>query len=336
MPFFKPCFKPCSTPCSTPLARSRPVVGAVLFAQVITLIIAIPAGIAGAEGSLLRDLAGGQSPAPSIFAGDDGEPGGSSYKKAPGAGNREWTVQFEPSIWFAAAEGDVDLPGFSLKGSRFADLKIDGTSLHFAGDLVIRRGRWSIILGGFHFEEEGRASPGVGFTLAGESFGDDASLRTDFSQTTILAMAGYRVVAYEGPRLDSGRIGFTGDLDVVAGARFTRLKFDQRATAPGGQSASQSVSELFPQAVLGVRWSMGLIEEFTVDAELTAGWLDTGDRSSLSVEIALGFAWEPTPNFGAQFGYRIIVSSYESGSSDSGFDYEGGLAGLYAGVKLRF
>ena len=324
---------------SPPPRRSRPT--AILRSSfrsggVLALMIAMAPGSADADGSLLAELAGGLESAPSIFADDDSVPGGSPYRKAPGAGNRDWTVQFEPSVWYAAAEGDVDLPGFSVRGLSLSDLKVDGTSLHFAGELHLRRGRWSIILGGFHFEEEGEALPGVGFSLAGESFGDSASLRTDFSQTTILAMAGYRVFAYEGKHRVRGAVAFTGDLDVVAGARFTRLEFDQRATAPGGATASQSVSELFPQAVLGVRWSMGIIEEITVDAELTAGWLDTGDRSSLSVEITLGFAWEPTPNFGAQFGYRLIASSFESGSSETGFDFAGGLAGLYAGVKFRF
>ncbi|MFT3684128.1 MAG: hypothetical protein QM783_04230 [Phycisphaerales bacterium] len=63
-----------------------------------------------------------------------------------------------------------------------------------------------------------------------------------------------------------------------------------------------------------------------------------GDPSVAGFEIAPTFMWEPTPNLGIQLGYRLLIADCETGSNGNPGHYrlDGSLAGLFAGVEIRF
>lgn len=262
----------------------------------------------------------------------------SIYFEAPGP-VRDWTVQFEPSVWYAVPGGSIDLPGLRASGGDLSliDLDMDRTGLRPAGELQFRRGRWMGLVGGIYLEEESDTTLNRGAVVNGTGFdaGDRVESRLRFATARLLG--GYRIHSYQGGPTAEGGHNFTSDIDFIAGARFTSVNWRMAAEDPGVTRESVDQSRLFPEAVGGVRWTMGFVEEFSIDAEATVGGMTTGDDdSAFSLDIILGFAWDPHPNMGAQFGYRQLLVRFSDGEDEDRFRYDGEIAGLYAGVKVRF
>jgi len=62
------------------------------------------------------------------------------------------------------------------------------------------------------------------------------------------------------------------------------------------------------------------------------------NRSVFSFDMSVAFRWEPSRNFGVEVGWRqmlLIMQDGEEGTVEE-FEYTGGVAGLFAGVVVRF
>lgn len=260
------------------------------------------------------------------------------YFEAPGSGG-DWTVQFEPTMWYAVPGGKVDLPGFETPGGEIdlIDLGMDNTGLRPSGEFIFRRGRWMGLVGGIYIEEENDTALNQTVSVNGSSYdpGDRIESRLRFASGRLLG--GYRIHSFQGGPTADGGYNFTSDFDLVAGARFTHINWRVAAEDPGVSRDSIRESRLFPEAIGGVRWTLGFIEQITIDTELTIGGMTTGDDdSAFSIDIIQGLAWDPHPNLGAQFGYRQLLIRHSDGKGGDRFRYDGAVAGLYAGVKVRF
>ncbi len=88
---------------------------------------------------------------------------------------------------------------------------------------------------------------------------------------------------------------------------------------------------------VGTKAELILYQDFTIDLETSIGGYSwTGDEKSASVDIRVGFQYRPHKNVGAQIGYRMLAFNLSQGSGDSEFGWQGAMAGLYAGLVLRF
>ncbi|MFG0313330.1 MAG: hypothetical protein ACF8LL_03990, partial [Phycisphaerales bacterium] len=123
-----------------------------------------------------------------------------------------------------------------------------------------------------------------------------------------------------------------------AGIRALDLSIDARVIPMGSSGSAGSTGDdvLHAHPCAGLRWELELFEDFTIDVAGAVGGLATGDSESWSADILVGFQWNPTPHFGAQVGYRQLLLGIESGDSPSEFAWNGGLAGVYGGITLRF
>lgn len=250
-----------------------------------------------------------------------------------------WTIQIEPSAWYVSPGGRVTLPGSGSTGEgdrvQLNRLNIDTPRLSPAGEIHLQADRARLTLGGFAYSIE-RESTAAGTERIGGialARGDDLTTELDF--ITFEATGAYELISSsrrgQVSRLADGRVRFEGTLDAVAGVRFYGVDFDLASAA-----GSDGAHETFAQPIVGAKLEMAFIEEFTIDVQLTAGGLSAGDRSSWSWDITIGMMWRPVENVGVQVGYRSNTFNLETDAADAPFEYKGSLAGLYAGVVVRF
>jgi hypothetical protein len=245
-----------------------------------------------------------------------------------------WTLQFEPSVWYGAPGGKVTLPGSAAGVSpTFLDtINLDSPRPSPSAELHLYDDRWRFTFEGTWLREHDRGTIAEqGGTLGPVSFAAGDALKASESFTTVEATVAYRLTLPE--TLAKGREGvFACAFDVLGGMRFYDVSFD--FSAPAGSTSA----DIFQgQPLAGVKLSVDLIEQFTVDVQVdVGGFTDGGDAVNYAYSIEAGFMWRPTPNVGAQIGYRDLAFMLRSGPEGDRFEYRGAIQGLFAGVVIRF
>jgi hypothetical protein len=248
---------------------------------------------------------------------------------------RPWRFSLEPAMWYVAADGDVKLPG-GLSGSNgqqidLADLNLDSPRISPFFEVHGKADRWRASISGFALNTHGRESiAAFSGEFGGVSVGLGDAIEADFELSSIevtLARTAFEDFTGAGPE---GLL--RADLDVLGGVRL----YDIGASidAPSGRA---SHDEIFIEPLVGVKLSLQLDPQATIDVQTSfGGFTNGGDRHSFTWDILAGFQWRPINDMGVQIGYRNIVVDLQSGEDPGTFDYFGALAGLYAGVVIRF
>lgn len=243
----------------------------------------------------------------------------------------DWKFQFEPSAWYAGASGKVRIAGAPASSGtvRINDLNLDNPKLTPAGELHVRTGNWRFGFGTFFFSQNRLQTMGVGGQLGTVAFVPGDQVYSKMEQNEYVPVVGYEF--WRRSPEPSDAVKFLGRLEVFGGARLDDVEF---SFAQGAAASSQS--EFFGQAILGIKGSMEIAEQFSIDLETSAGGWPGGNDYAWSWDITVGFMWRPIPNVGVQLGYRNLVNELRSGSDSQRFYYNGGLAGLFFGAVVRF
>lgn len=260
-----------------------------------------------------------------------------------------WRIQIEPSFWYVSPSGRVKLPvssgtgpsGFTSAGDdvKLERLNLDTPRFEPAGELHLTGGRWRFTFSGAAYSIEQDTTADSTFRLGSITAAPGDELDVDFDFTTVEATAGYRFLgrdfadAARTERPDQG-IAAVGRVYGLFGARFYDVGFDVRTTS--GPLEQASADEFFVEPIAGIRAELDLAESFTLDLQATVGGLPAGDSSSYSFDIQAGFHWRPHPNVGIQIGYRQLAYWLSDGEDAEEFEYNGRLAGLFAGLVIRF
>ncbi|MGE3106987.1 MAG: hypothetical protein AB7G11_13290 [Phycisphaerales bacterium] len=284
----------------------------------------------------LAGAAAGQQAEPKMPAGDVAPPpeaGGT-----PDGTNRsvvsDWTVEINPRLWWVSPSGDIRFPGGSSKVD-VEELNLDTPEFTPAGSIAINAGDFRFQFLGASYSRDAEffvAAPlAVGSISLLPSAESSASIDFGIYDVSIA----YRVLqrdfkTHSGPSQENA--DFVLDLYALGGARLYDLNIDVSQTGTG----SASVDEFFIEPIIGVRSELAIIRDFTVNLQLDGGGFGDSDRSSFSFNISVDFQWRPVPWFAAQIGWRQVVYSFADGQDLSKFEYEGGMAGLFAGVVFRF
>lgn len=247
-----------------------------------------------------------------------------------GASQPEWRFQFEPSAWYAGASGKVQIAGAPSGASpvQVNDLHLDNPVLTPAGELSVRTGKWRFGFGTFFFSQNRLQTMAVSGQAGTVSFSAGQQVYSKMDQDEYVPVVGYEFWRRDPQPSDAFKV--LGRLEVFGGARLDDLQF---SFTQGAATASQS--EFFGQAIIGVKGSLDIAEQFSIDLETSAGgW--PGSDYAWSWDITVGFMWRPIPNVGVQLGYRNLVNEMRRGSDSEEFYYNGGLAGLFFGAVVRF
>lgn len=245
-----------------------------------------------------------------------------------------WTIQVEPMVWYAAPGGSLRMPGSpaSAPRLRLEALNLDTPRVSPYGELHLRTGEWRFMLGSFAASRTDRGAEYPRTDWIGPflvSPGDRITSSIEFSATEV--NLGYRIPI---PDALVGRGGreFRGSLEAIGGLRMYTLGFEI-ATPQGVVSHD----ELLFEPLLGLKYTMEIRERFNIDVQVSlGGYDDGGHRRSYSYDILSAFAYRPAENVGIQIGYRQLAYGLWTGSETEEFNYRGAVAGLFAGVLVRF
>ncbi|MBK7406386.1 MAG: hypothetical protein IPJ41_17740 [Phycisphaerales bacterium] len=252
-----------------------------------------------------------------------------------------WTLKFEPAAWYLAVNGNIRLPGATGAGNgetyTAGDLNLDSPRLSPFGELQIRRGDWRISIEGLGFSTDDRgAVMGGGGQIGGATFATGDTLRSSMDLVTFSVDGAYAFHRFEGGELAGGGSKVRSTLLALGGVRALDVSIDTQVLSSGSVSGTAGGDAMQAHPYGGLRWELDLWEKFTVDLVGAVGGLDMGDNESWSADIWVGFQWNPTPYLGAQVGYRQLLMGVERGAAPGEFAWQGGIAGVYAGVTLRF
>jgi hypothetical protein len=227
-----------------------------------------------------------------------------------------WSLQIEPTVWFAAMGGDVqagDGPEMEFK-----DYGDDADSAHAALSLrgMYRKDRWTVMADGFwlNFDESDQPSgSAIDFTL----WSADVNL-------------GWELWEWKRERIVNGKSTDTGvvaRLIPYAGLRMIAPDVD---TTTGGGDFSGSDEFLFP--LVGLRIELEILEWLSLDTGADFGGLDLLGDDAYSFDWTVNIRVMLTDNIGAQIGFRQMYMNLES--DDVLLD--GSIGGLMAGLTIRF
>lgn len=249
-----------------------------------------------------------------------------------------WTVRLEPRAWYVSPSGRVRLPGGSTRSDsvRVERLNLDTPRLSPAGELRFKSGRVVASFNGSAYGLDRTTAADSTFVLGGVAAQPGDLLDVSFDMTTVQVTGGYQVwrkAFGQGPGAPASERDPVLSLDLFGGARVYDV--DIAVAEPGAGTASDA-DEFFVEPILGARAEATLARDFTIDLELSGGYFADSDRSVSSVDVAVAFQWRPHPNVGLQIGWRQLAFELQDGEGTGEFEYPGRLAGVFAGVSVRF
>ena len=286
-------------------------------------------------------------PPPSEAATDEGR------QKPPLFTAPKWTIQVEPVLWYVAPSGKVRLPvasgngpgSFTTAGDevRLERLNLDSPRFEPAGEVHLSAERWRFSFSGATYGIDRDTTADSSFRLGSVVVAPGDALNVDFSLTTVELTAGYCIWdrVFSGPfhtQRPDNAVDSLARLYILGGARIHSASFDLQRLSGSTPTppSSASADEFFGEPIVGARLEIEIADDFTLDMQLSGGVLPLGDKSSYSFDILVGFQWRPIENLGIQIGYRQLLYSLADGEDASEFKYTGRLAGLFAGIVLRF
>lgn len=259
----------------------------------------------------------------------------------------EWTVQIEPSMWYVAPSGKVRLPvnsgtgpgGFTTAGDemKVERLNLDSTRLLPAGEFHLSSDRWRFSFSAATFNVDAEStSADSSFRLGAVEVAEGDPIDASMDFTTAELTVGYRFAGRDFRFCtEDGAFCIDAALRVyaLAGARIYDVSFDLTNRDSG---ASAAAAEFFGEPIIGLRAETEFADQFTLDLQVAGGGFADSDRSSYSFDIMAGFHWRPTDHVGVQIGYRQLLFDLTDGDELDEFSYGGRLAGLFAGLTIRF
>ncbi len=245
----------------------------------------------------------------------------------------EWKVRIELDAWYVAPGGKLTLP--TSGGGQTVNLSVmdmDNPRVSPLAEVDLRVGKWRISFTGFSFQGNTDASAATESGQIGNTaFSAGDQLKTSLEFQSLEATGGYRVwdVAMN-PK--NGVYAMVLGVDAIAGAR---LYDTSVSIAQASGPAVPSQDEFFGEPIVGIKADFDFYKAFSIDLRTTFGYMP-GDQSSWSWDIAVTGVYRPIENVGILVGYRQLLFDLTSGQGNSEYEFNGGMAGLYTGIELRF
>ncbi len=232
------------------------------------------------------------------------------------------------------------MPSPTLSGQKqfeVGDFNLDEPSWAPTGFIHVQWERWRLSAGGFSFATGDQEAPmGQSGVIGSLSLAAGDQTRSSLDFWSAEFEGAYRLIhkpmgtmENSGPRLVFG-------LEPLAGVRMYNADFEINALSGVSAGIQTKADDFFVEPILGIKLEAEFAEQFTVDLQTDFGIGPWGDTSSWSWDIMVGGAWRPIPNLGIRVGYRHLRFDLESGSGSEEFRFDGSMAGLFAGIEIRF
>ncbi|XVJ60887.1 MAG: hypothetical protein HEQ23_16450 [Tepidisphaera sp.] len=244
-----------------------------------------------------------------------------------------YQFQAQPRLWYVGLSGDLTLPGSPANNpvATLDELNLDSPQASLSGSATVRFDRWTVNFSAATASSDRSTVAQRAGQIGSFTFNPGDPIRSSFDLTTAELSGGYSVGTWARTQRADGSWGFVADLALIGGLRVYDVEAGVGATAPTGSR----VDEFFIEPIAGARLELNLAKDFSIDVQSTFGYLPA-DRESFSWDIEVAFAWRIIDNLGFEVGYRNMFIHLETGDDTSRFEWEGGAAGVFAGLQLRF
>ena len=240
-------------------------------------------------------------------------------------------IRVEPLLVYFTPGGRIIFPG-TTQTSKDIDveaLNLDSPRLSPGIELEASLDRWRLQASTIHFEQNDReaASPvgrPVGDITLSKGDAIVSSLRFDWAQIAVGRTLLDRTVGPE----DELNV----QLSVAGGVRYYDLSMSVERAAGGRASADPTFLE--PIALADARFTYN--DRYALRVETSIGYSDFSGTSTQSWSLTLAMAWRLADWADLEGGYRILSFDLDQGQGVSAFEYRGSMAGLYAGLSMRF
>ena len=243
----------------------------------------------------------------------------------------DWKISIKPRAWYVSPAGKLQMPG-STNNPRLDDINADSPRLAPYGEVDMKFDAWRIALGGFTYSMKPLFNPTGSGQLGTIAYNNGDQIRTKLDFTSGQILGGYRIGRWLLNPGKDGRLEFVPELTGLAGLRIHQADFT--ITKIGG--ASEESNRTYAEALVGARLDMDLSQRWSINVHTLFGDQPFGNTTAFSWDIAVELEWRPTPNIGLQAGYRNLFLDLKHGSGAQKFEWDGGFAGLFFGLNLRF
>lgn len=244
-----------------------------------------------------------------------------------------YQVQVQPRIWYVGLSGDLTLPGTpaNVEPTSLDQLNLDSPQASLSGNATVRFDRWTVNFSAATASTDRSTVAQQNGQIGSFTFLAGDPIRSSFDLTTAEISAGYSLGTWARTPRSDGSWGFVADVALIGGVRVYDVEAGVGATSP----TTARADEFFIEPLVGARLEMTLAKNFSIDVQSSFGYMPA-DRESFSWDIEVAFAWRMIDNLGLQVGYRNMVVHLQTGEGASRFEWEGGAAGIFAGLQLRF
>lgn len=244
-------------------------------------------------------------------------------------------------IWFPRLEGLVTLGEGGTELDAGDDLSLDDSDTIFNGEFQVEWDRWQVLVGGYVVNTGGDAVLARDAVVRGSIVNAGTAVASRVRAWSIDAEASWAVFTPFRDRRTpwSDRTAPTPSaidlvLQAVAGVRVVNLdqRYDFATLAP----IQSDRAWFIPWIGVGcevdwsTRHSLGMLDRIVFD--LTAGWGPAISGGNSSFTVRADMTTYLTPNVGVTLGYRLN----DWDLARDGDTFNGGLQGLYAGVRLAW
>jgi hypothetical protein len=248
------------------------------------------------------------------------------YERAAG---REWTVEVEPSGWYASPGGSVAIGGGGLVET--SALNLDSPVISPYVESHVRWDPWKLSLSGSLLTNNGTVTLDAPVTLGATTFFAGETVDSRFRLDSAEVKLGYSVYAFDSDPDAQGVALMSSEVDLVVGARYYDFGF--RIEELGGAGARESGRIRHVEPLIGVRADVTFEDRYEIEVEANVGGSPEMDsRDSRSGNIQAAFKYRPSANTSIQIGYRLRVTDLRNDV----LELNGAVAGLFGGVSIRF
>lgn len=265
----------------------------------------------------------------------------------------EWTVKIEPRAWWVSPNGEIKLPASSGSGGggpgSFTDsgdsvdvsrLNLDTPRLSAAGEIEVAAGSWRFAFsgGGFSLSRD-ETTADAAFRLGSVEVTPGEALSTRMDYSTFELTLGYEVWSRDFAKASArpeDAVEAKARLILLGGGRIHDLDVDVESLTDG---TSAGTDQTYFEVIGGARFEGELLERFNLAFQASGGVWTEADRSIYSFDMQVSFRWEPADHVELEVGWRQMLFSMSDGEDSAAteeFEFTGGMAGLFAGLVVRF
>lgn len=238
----------------------------------------------------------------------------------------EWDYELEANVWYVSPGGDISIGG-SPKAPT-ASLNVDSPRAAPLAEIHARFDPYTVSFRGSLLDVDGVADLTGPLAVGPVAFAAGETVNANYRLDTADVRVGRRVYQFDGEPNERGRPLLSSGVTLEGGLRIYDASVG--VIGPSG-SAGASFTHLEP--VVGVTAELGFADRYQIQLQNSFGGIfEIDGQDSYSVDIQVSFKYRPVDNASIQLGYRIRRNVLE------GDDYEldGAVAGLFAGLSLRF